>query len=317
MFAAAPPALPGAATDCFHCGLPVPAGTSFGFEAGGTWRAFCCAGCEAVSRAITGGGLDDYYRLREARAPRPAERPASDELRLYDEPALQERFARDAGDGEREASLLVDGMRCTACAWLVEQVAERVPGVVSARTHYGSKRALLRWDPSRAKLSDVLAAIRSYGYAAWPFEAGRLAALESKERRAMLRRLAVAGLGMMQVMMYAVPGYVAASGEIAPDLQGLMDWASLVLTLPVLAYSAWPFFAGAWRSLRHRALGMDVPVALGIAAAFAASATATWTRSGAVYFDSITMFVFLLTAGRYLEHVARARAGDGLRRLER
>lgn len=318
MSAAAPPALPGAATDCFHCGLPIPGGTAFGFESGGRWRAFCCTGCEAVSRAISGGGLDDYYRLREASAPRPVpDREDAEELRLYDEPALQQRFAREVGGGEREASVLVDGMRCTACAWLVEQVAERVPGVVSAKTHFASHRALVRWDPSRAKLADVLAAIRSYGYAAWPFEPGRLAALESRERRAMLRRLWVAGLGMMQVMMYAVPGYIAASGEIALDQQRLMDWAALVLTLPVLAYSASPFFAGAWRSLRNRSLGMDVPVALGIASAFVASAAATWRGSGAVYFDSIAMFVFLLTGGRYLEHLARSRAGEGLRRLER
>ncbi|HUJ01083.1 MAG TPA: heavy metal translocating P-type ATPase [Usitatibacter sp.] len=317
MAAAAPPARPGAATDCFHCGLPVPPGTSFGFEADGQRRAFCCAGCEAVSRAISGGGLDDYYRLREAAAPRPARSEDCDELRLYDEPALQQRFARDAGAGEREASILVDGMRCTACAWLVEQVAARVPGVTSATAHFGSRRALVRWNPAATRLSEVLAAIRSFGYPAWPFEAGRLAALEAKERRTMLRRLWVAGLGMMQVMMYAVPSYIAGSGDIAPDIQRLLDWAGLTLTLPVLAYSGWPFFAGAWRSLANRALGMDVPVALGIAASFAASAVATVRGSGPVYFDSITMFVFLLTAGRYLEHLARARAGLGLRRLER
>ncbi len=212
---------------------------------------------------------------------------------------------RDAGDGSREAAILVDGMRCTACAWLVEQVAARVPGVSFAQAHFASRRTLVRWDPAVAKLSAVLAAIRAVGYPAWPFEAQRLAQVEARERRAMLRRLWVAGLGMMQVMMYAVPGYIAGSGEIAPDIARLMDWAALVLTLPVLGYSAGPFFAGAWRSLRHRSLGMDVPVALGIGTAFAASAVATWRGSGAVYFDSVTMFVFLLTAGRYLELLAR------------
>jgi Cu2+-exporting ATPase len=315
--AAAPPALAGAATDCFHCGLPIAPGTRFGFEAAGAWRAFCCAGCEAVSRAISAGGLEDYYRLRASPSPRPDRAADEAELALYDEPLLQERFVRDAGNAEREASILVDGMRCTACAWLVEQVAARVPGVTCAKAHFASRRALVRWNPAEARLSAVLAAIRAFGYPAWPFEAGRLAALESKEKRSMLRRLWVAGLGMMQVMMYAVPGYLAPSGDIAPDLQRLMDWAGLALTLPVLLYSGWPFFAGAWRSLRNRALGMDVPVSLGIAAAFAGSFAATWRGTGPVYFDSITMFVFLLTAGRYLEHLARARAGEGLRRLER
>jgi Cu2+-exporting ATPase len=315
--AAAPPALPGAASDCFHCGLPVPAGTTFGFGASEGWRAFCCAGCEAVSRAITGQGLDDYYRVRAAAPPRPGTGDSSEDLSLYDESVVQERFVGDAGDGRCEAAILVDGMRCTACAWLVEQVAARVPGVSFAQAHFASRRALVRWDPSVAKLSAVLAAIRAVGYPAWPFEAQRLAQVEARERRAMLRRLWVAGLGMMQVMMYAVPGYIAGSGEIAPDIARLMDWAALVLTLPVLGYSAWPFFAGAWRSLRHRSLGMDVPVALGIGTAFAASAVATWRGSGAVYFDSVTMFVFLLTAGRYLELLARTRAGLTLQRLGR
>ena len=316
MSAAAPPRS-GAATECFHCGLPVAPEASFGFEAGSRWRAFCCAGCEAVSRAISGSGLDDYYRLRDAAAPRPAPDDAAGELALYDEPALQERFVREADGGELEASILVEGLRCTACAWLVEQVAARVPGVSFAAAHFGSRRALVRWDPAKARLSTVLAAIRAFGYPAWPFDAGRSAALEAKERRTMLRRLWVAGLGMMQVMMYAVPAYIAGSGEIAPDIQRLLDGASLVLTAPVLAYSGWPFFAGAWRSLRNHSLGMDVPVALGIAASFAASAAATVRGSGAVYFDSITMFVFLLTAGRYLEHLAHVRATAGLRRLER
>ncbi len=317
MSVAAPPALPGAATGCFHCGLPAPDGATFGFQAAQGWRAFCCAGCEAVSRAISSQGLDDFYRVRAAAAPPSPERESDEDLALYDEPIVQERFVREVGEGLREASILVDGMRCSACAWLVEQVAARVPGVESARAHFGSRRALVRWDPAAARLSTVLAAIRAVGYPAWPYEPHRLAQVETRERRSMLRRLWVAGLGMMQVMMYAVPGYLARSGEIAPGIERLMHWAALVLTLPVVGYSAWPFFAGAWRSLRQRSLGMDVPVALGIGAAFTASAAATLRGSGAVYFDSVTMFVFLLTAGRYLEFLARLRAGLTLQRLER
>jgi len=151
---AAPPALPGAATDCFHCGLPVPAGAAFGFDGTGGWRAFCCAGCEAVSRAISGRGLDDYYRVRALAAPRPQPRDDAEELALYDEAAVQQRFAREAAGGSREAALLVDGMRCTACAWLIERVVLAVPGVVEARVQLDSRRNGAGYDSSGGALTD-------------------------------------------------------------------------------------------------------------------------------------------------------------------
>ena len=301
---------------CFHCGLPVPAQAAFGFDTGGEWRAFCCAGCEAVSRAISGLGLEDYYRLRQSPAPRPAEEAVPD-LAAYDAPAVQARFVTFHSDGLSEARLLMEGLRCAACAWLVEQVVRRVPGVAGVEVNYATRRAFVRWDASHARLSAVLEAIRNLGYAAWPFEEGRLEQVEARERRGLMRRLWIAGLGMMQVMMYAVPGYVAGDGEITADAESLMRWAGLVLTLPVLLYSAAPFFGGAWRDLRLRRLGMDVPVALGLAAAFAASVYATVAGRGEAYFDSVTMFVFLLLGGRYLEMVARSRAGDALQHLAR
>ncbi len=316
MTAAASPPLGAAAALCFHCGLPVPAGASFGFEAGEGWRPFCCAGCEAVSRAISGRGLDDFYRLREAPSQRPPPETADEDLELYDDPIVQSRFVH-AGNGACEAAILIEGMRCTACAWLVEQVASRVPGVTFAQAHFASRRALVRWDPARARLSTVLREVRRIGYPAWPFEPARLARVEARERRAMVRRLWVAGLAMMQVMMYAFPTYMAGEGEIGADVASLLRWAGLLLTLPVVCYSSAPFFAGAWRSVRHSSLGMDVPVALGIASAFFASAVATWRGTGEVYFDSVAMFVFLLTAGRYLELGARSRAGLALQSLAR
>ena len=302
------------AEDCFHCGLPVPAGSSFRFEAGGRWRAFCCPGCEMVSRSISGLGLDDYYRFRESQAARPAQR---DELAAFDAPAVQARFVRALPDGMAEAQLLLEGLRCSACAWLIEQSLVRAVGVVAAEVHYATKRATVRFDPTIARPSDVLAAVARVGYAAWPYEEGRLALVESRERRSLLRRLWVAGLGMMQVMMYAYPAYIAAPGDITPDLEALMRWAGLLLTLPVIGYSAGPFFHGAARDLRLKRLGMDVPIALGLAVAFVASAWSTVRGGGDVYFDSVTMFVFLLLGGRYLELLARIRAGGSLQHLAR
>jgi P-type Cu2+ transporter len=312
------------ARDCFHCGLPVPAGPVFSHQAAGEWRAFCCPGCEAVSQSISGLGLDDYYRLRASPAPRP-DGEADSDLAIFDDALVQSRFVREAarparaaGDPPRlEAQLILEGLRCSACAWLIEQVVTRLPGVASIDLNYTTRRAWVRWDPAVAKLSAVLAAIRTLGYGAWPYEEGRLALIEQREKRALLRRLWVAGLGMMQVMMYAVPTYLAGDGEITADAASLMRWAGLVLTLPVMAYSAAPFFRGAWRDLRVRTLGMDVPIVLGLLSAFVASVVATLAGTGEVYFDSVTMFVFLITGGRYLELLARHRAGESLERLAR
>ena len=309
------PAAEARAQDCFHCGLPVPAGSAFGFAADGAWRAFCCPGCQAISRSIAGLGLDDYYRLRAAAPARPADAPRS--LASFDDALVQARFVRTCDDGSAQAELLIEGLRCAACAWLVEQALARLPAVRSIQVQYATRRARLAWDPARVRLSELLAAIAAVGYEAWPYEEGRVAVIEARERRTLLRRLWVAGLGMMQVMMYAVPAYLADDGDISADAQSLMRWAGLLLTLPVMAYSAAPFFRGAWRDLRLVRLGMDVPVALGLAAAFAASAWTTVAGHGDVYFDSVTMFVFLLLGGRYLELLARSRASQSLQHLGR
>ncbi|HZZ93733.1 MAG TPA: heavy metal translocating P-type ATPase [Usitatibacter sp.] len=327
------PSLALAAEDCFHCGLPIPDSARFVIEARGAWRRFCCAGCEAVSQAITAGGLDDYYRLRTAPAARPAE-AAPDDCAIYDDALIQSRFVRTLPDGTREAELVIEGIRCAACAWLLEQSLARVPGVLSATVNATSRRALVRvaeigvrgdlsgtgttGSPSDKSpltpISAVFRAVRGVGYAAWPYEQARLAQVEDGERRRLLRRVCVAGLGMMQVMMYAVPAYIGAA-DVSADAASLMRWAGFILTIPVLLYSAGPFFTGAWNEMRAWRPGMSTPVAIGLGAAFAASAWSTVRGSGDVYFDSITMFVFLLLGGRYLEHTARTRAARSLHHL--
>lgn len=296
--------------NCFHCGQGIPDGTELSVRVADVPRAMCCAGCQAVAQAIVDNGLADYYRNRDAMpdSPREALPEPLGKLLLYDHAAFQKSFVREIGAHEREASLILEGITCAACIWLNEQHLSRLPGVSGVDINYATRRARVRWDESRVKLSDILAAVAAIGYRAYPYDAARNEALAKKERRAALWRLFVAGFGMMQVMMYAIPGYLAADGEMAPDIALLMRWASLVLTAPVVFYSSAPFFRSAWRDLRLRRVGMDVPVALGVGAAFAASVWATVTASGEVYFDSVTMFVFFLLGGRFLEMSARQKA---------
>lgn len=304
---------------CYHCGLPIPREADFPVDIDGQPRAMCCAGCQAVAQAIVANGLTDYYRHRDAmpESPREAMPQALQELGLFDHPEVQKNFVRPIGEHEREASLILEGITCAACVWLNESHIARQSGVTAVDINYATRRARVRWDERQIKLSQILEAIAAIGYRAHPYDAARSELLAQKERRTALWRLFVAGFGMMQVMMYAVPVYLADEGTMTPDIERLMRWASLVLTLPVVFYSAAPFFASAWRDMRLKRVGMDVPVALGVGAAFLASLWATLTASGEVYFDSVTMFVFFLLSGRFLEMTARQRAVRGVETLAR
>ncbi len=294
---------------CFHCGLPVPAGARFSVTLDGATHLLCCGGCEAVARAIVNAGLADYYRFRTAAAPTGKDLvpPALRELEAYDHPAVQRAFVR--ADGERrEATLILEGIACAACVWLNEQHLRRLPGVHAVQVNYATRRAQVTWDGARIRLSDILKAVRAIGYRAHPYDPARSRQLWTAERRALLRRLGVAGILGAQVMTLSEALYVGSWSGSDPALAQFFQWVSLLLTLPVLGYSAQPFFRAAWNDLRHARAGMDVSVVLGIGAAFIASLWTTITGSGTAYYDAVTMFVFLLLGGRYFELMARARA---------
>jgi Cu2+-exporting ATPase len=307
---------------CYHCGLPIPAGVALSVEIGGQRREMCCAGCQAVAQAIVANGLAEYYRHRDAmpESPREALPQIVADFVLFDHPDVQRNFVRRAegaaGEHEQEAALILEGITCAACVWLNESHVRRQAGVTAIDINYTTRRARVRWDERVTKLSAILEAIAAIGYRAHPYDVGRSEELAQKERKAALWRLFVAGFGMMQVMMYAIPVYLA-DGDMTPDIEQLMRWASLILTVPVIGYSAAPFFVSAWRDLKLHRVGMDVPVALGVGAAFAASVWATLIAAGEVYFDSVTMFVFFLLSGRYLEMMARQKAARSVETLAR
>jgi len=294
---------------CFHCGLPLPR-QSYPAVVDGETRATCCPGCQAVAQLIDTQGLAAYYRRRST----PASVGGGDgEFEVYDLPELQGTFVRETGSG-REASLLLEGLTCAACVWLIENRLLQIDGVQEVSINHATRRARVRWDPQRIGPSVILRAVAQIGYSAHPYDRERAETALKRERRAMLWRLFVAGFAMMQVMMYAVPVYIA-DGAMTPDIEQLMRLASFVLTAPVALWAALPFYRGAWRDFGNRRLGMDVPVAVGIIVAFSASVHSTWQGAGEVYFDSVTMFVFLLLGARYLEMNARAQAADAQERL--
>ncbi|SOZ35217.1 heavy metal translocating P-type ATPase [Cupriavidus neocaledonicus] len=309
----------GAALACFHCGLPVTDAEPLAADLDGSRRVFCCGGCQALAQTLHAAGFAHLYG-DEARFARPiddeARREAEPIWAAYDAPELRTQFVRPLDGGRAEITLAPENIRCAACAWLIEQHLSRQPGVESAVANVATRRVVVRWRDGSQTVSGLLAALAGIGYMAWPFEVSRTDQQDRRARRGLLMRMAVAMLGMMQVMMYAWPIYTHEA-TIDPGQLQLMRWASFALTLPVVCYAASPIFAGAWRSLRQRHMGMDVPVAIGVAAGFGASALATVRGVGEVYFDSVTMFVAFLLLARYLELRVRQASRSGAEMLAR
>jgi Cu2+-exporting ATPase len=242
--------------------------------------------------------------------------PSANAYQALDDAEVQAQFSRPAGKPHQvESWLLVEGMSCANCALGIERRLAARPGVIAINVNAAAGRARLVWDAQQVRLSTLFADIAALNYQ--PFPVQRIAAdlTRRDERRKALWRLFVAGFCMMQVMMYAAPAYFAEPGDITPDMAALLKWASCVLSLPVLLFSATPFFANAWRDLRARRVGMDVPVALGIVITFVASTASLVHGGGETYFDSLTMFVFFLLGGRYLETLARGKVAASLESL--
>jgi len=304
---------------CFHCGEPVPAGCRLTVEVDGEPQPVCCSGCEAVATLILRSGMSGYYRYRTARAAKPTEQDFEVEAswRRFDQ--RTSLWGETLGDGCYEMLLQAENVRCAACAWLIRSQLETRDGIDQAQVDVSTGFVRVRWRPGRIRLSRIAGILAGIGYRPHlPLSAGE-AFGRQQERRLAMKRLGVAGLGMMQVMMYAVALYAGEASGIAAGPERFLQWVSLLVTTPVVAYSGAAFYSGAWRSLRARQVGMDVPVALAISIAFAASCVNFLRGSGHVYFDSVVMFIFFLSLGRYSELVIRQRnlqTGLALARLQ-
>jgi len=247
---------------------------------------------------------------------------------LLDDPQEWSAFGRPCGlaRGEQtappaeaarwESYVVLGGMHCAACALTIEDALRTVPGVEQAEVSAATQRARIVWDARRVLPSQWLAAVQKAGYTALPALDAFTRERRLQESRRALWRWAVAGFCMMQVMMYAWPAYVAQPGDLSAEMEQLLRWASWVLSLPVMLFACGPFFASAWRDIRSRRVSMDLPVALGIAITFIVSTAGTFDPEGLfgheVYFDSLTMFVFFLLTGRWLELRLRDRTAGAL-----
>jgi Cu2+-exporting ATPase len=306
--------------DCYHCGEPLPPGGLAGARPlvarlQGQDVPVCCPGCRAAVELVGELGLDDFYRFRTVASPKPGESPS--EWSAYDDPALYQSLSRPESEG-RSIVLTIDGMTCAACSWLVARSLQHLPGVRSVSVNAATGRARVVWNEGTLKLSQLLGVISSLGYRPQIAAPETGAARVQDERRALLKRLALAGFGMMQVMMFAVAMYAGEFQGMDDQVRAYLRIVSMLVATPVMLYGGWPYLAGAMHAISRRTITMDVTVSLALTLAYGASVFNTWRHAGAVYFDSVTMFIFFLTAARYVEMVARHRStqvSDSLSRM--
>ena len=292
-------------TFCYHCGQPLPK-RPLEIKILGENRLMCCLGCQAVAQSILESGLENYYLERTEISPTAPLPEKLESLAGYDHPDTQAQFVHREEDYAC-AELSVEGLSCAACAWLIEKRMHQEPAVRQASVNYSSHRLRLLWDDRQTPLSVLMSDLEKLGYRARPFRQDTHAGLLKQESRQQLKRLGVAALGSMQVMMYAGSLYLGIEEEAFREF---FRWTCFIVTLPVFLYSGYPFYRSAWVALRERSLNMDVPVSLALVSTFIISAYATITSTGEIYFDSVSMFIFFLLTGRYLETRARQQAGE-------
>lgn len=286
---------------CYHCGEPLPPAPLFA-AVDGRAQAFCCQGCAAAAEWIRQSDLGSYYRLRSVAAGRVG--TESLDLSVWDREELQKEHSHPI-DGGREIVLLTDGMRCAACAWLIDRALAREDGVIDSSANAVTGRIRIAWDPQRTALSPLLQRLAMLGYR--PYLASGEAREQARlsERKRWLLRLGVAGLGALQAMMLAEALYLDVDRSMSIPTRDFFRWITFLVCTPVVFYSGWPFLAGAWRELRNRHLGMDTLIAGSTLLAYFASLLETIRGGVHVWYDAAVMFVFLLLAARMLEQRAR------------
>jgi Cu2+-exporting ATPase len=296
---------------CFHCGLDTTPQFTYHTNVLGKQQSFCCPGCCAVADAIVNNGLQDYYHYRSEFAEKASENEDNllEKLKVFDDDNILQEFV-EAKDNVSEIQLTISGINCAACGWLIEKQLAKVQGINKVGVNVSARRATVTWDNQQLKFSQILSHIEKIGYQAKPFQPEQHEATFRQENKVFLKRLGLAGLMTMQVMMLNIGSFFDLFGHIDAQTKQYFNWISLLLSTPVILYSASEFYSSAWRALRAKVVNMDVPITLALTLTYVSGVFATIQNSGQTYFESLCMFVFFLLISRYLEHSARYKASQ-------
>lgn len=295
---------------CDHCRLEYDESVMIREDTGGESRYFCCKGCQGIYHLLKSEGLDSFYdKLGSAKLAPP--KVTGEELAKFDMEGFKKKYIREVG-GVNEIYLIMEGIHCAACVWLNEKVLHQTHGIIEATINYTNNKAKVVWDPEEIKLSQIIEKIRSIGYNAYPYDPKLQEERANKTRRDYYARMLVAIFATMNIMWIAVAQYTGYFTGMERDVKDILNVAEFVLATPTLFYSGWIYFRGAYYGLKNRFVNMDVLVVTGATLAYLYSIYAMISRTGEVYFDSVTMIVTFVLAGKYLEVLSKKKAVDTL-----
>jgi P-type Cu2+ transporter len=283
---------------CTHCDLPVPKG----LVRAGESEQFCCEGCRAAHAVIMGCGLGQYYtHLAAIDADKRAANTPRKTYTDFDDKAFLDRWATRRPDGLTTVELYIEGVHCAACVWLIERLERLVEGVVSARLNLSQSVAHIVWDESKVPLSTIAKTIATLGYTPHAARGDGARQIRIRENRTFLIRIAAAGFLAANVMLVSIALYGEMWGSMQENFQTLFRWTAAALAGVSLAWPGAVFFRGALGAIRARGWSLDMPIALALSIGGISGLANTIRGSGEIYFDSLTMLVFLLLIGRWLQ----------------
>ncbi len=295
---------------CDHCHLEFPKEMLISEMIAGSEKYFCCKGCQGVYHLLSSEGLDDFYDKVGSTKLNPASEISSD-LEKYDHDGFTKKYIKEM-DGLHEISLIIEGIHCSACVWLNEKVLYKTDGIIEAEINYTNHKAKIVWDPEVLKLSDILLKIQSIGYNAYPYDASLQEQKANASRKDYYMRLLVGVFGTMNIMWLAIAQYGGYFTGMRADIKFIIQVAEFVLATPVLFYTGWIYFKGAYFGLKNHFVNMDSLVATGASLAYVYSIYVLISGHGETYFDSVVMIITFVFVGKYLEVLSKKKAVDTL-----
>ncbi|MEA1953482.1 MAG: heavy metal translocating P-type ATPase [Campylobacterota bacterium] len=272
---------------------------------------FCCNGCQGVYHLLNSEGLGTFYDKLGDTKLQPASTTNSD-LEKFDLEGFKNKYITEDDEGLYEINLIIEGIHCSACVWLNEKVLHKTDGVMEATINYTNNKAKILWDPEEIPLSKIIETIQSIGYNAYPYDPKLQEVRAVKTRKDYYSRILVAVFGSMNIMWIAIAQYAGYFTGIRQEFKDILNVAEFILATPVLFYSGWVFFRGAYYGYKNHIVNMDTLVASGAISAYIYSIYAMMTQQGEVYFDSVAMIITFVLVGKYLEVLSKKHAVDTL-----
>lgn len=272
---------------------------------------FCCNGCQGIFHLLKDEGLESFYaKMGDTTLAPPTEQFEASSN--FDTPAFHERFVTTTKEDLSQVSLVIEGIHCAACVWLNEKALHKMDGVIEAHINYTNNKARITWNPEIVKLSSIIDMIRAIGYNAFPYDASLQEIRANKERKEYYLRMAVATFATMNMMWIAVAQYAGYFTGISQEIKTILNIAEWFLATPVLFYSGWVFYRGAYYGLKNSSVTMDLLVVTGSSLAYLYSIYITVFEKGEAYFDSVAMIITFVLFGKFLEVLSRKNAADTL-----